>query len=142
MELSLASLVEWFKEHPEILAWLGGSSVFIFCFSILGVSYLVSIIPEDYFLPSKRTPTLWKSKVPILRLVVLVIKNIIGILLIMGGIMMLVLPGQGLLTIVTGFLFLDYPGKFIIERRIVSYPAILAALNWIRKRNNKPSLKV
>ena len=79
MELSLASLVEWFKEHPEILAWLGGSSVFIFCFSILGVSYLVSIIPEDYFLPSKRAPPLWKSKVPILRLAVLVIKNIIGI---------------------------------------------------------------
>ena len=55
---------------------------------------------------------------------------------------MLVLPGQGLLTIVTGFLFVDYPGKFKLERKMVSYPAILNSLNWIRSKSNKAPLKI
>ena len=55
---------------------------------------------------------------------------------------MLVLPGQGLLTIVTGFLFLDYPGKYKLERKIVSTPIILKGLNWIRSKSNKPPLKI
>ena len=65
-----------------------------------------------------------------------------GAFLIIGGLMMLVLPGQGLLTIVTGFLFVDYPGKFKLERKMVSYPAILNSLNWIRSKSNKAPLKI
>ena len=73
---------------------------------------------------------------------ILVIKNVLGAFLIIGGLMMLVLPGQGLLTIVTGFLFVDYPGKFKLERKMVSYPAILNSLNWIRSKSNKAPLKI
>ena len=73
---------------------------------------------------------------------VLIIKNLIGIFLLVGGIMMLVLPGQGLLTMLTGFLFIDYPGKFKIEQKIVAWPSILNSLNWIRSRSNKPPLRI
>ena len=55
---------------------------------------------------------------------------------------MLELPGQGLLTMLTGFLFIDYTGKFKIEQKIVAWPSILNSLNWIRSRSNKPPLKV
>ena len=127
MELGLIdSIFNWFSEHPQVLVWLGGSSLLIFTFSLLGISWLVAQIPENYFL----------------RLMILVIKNILGAFLIIGGLMMLVLPGQGLLTIVTGFLFVDYPGKFKLERKMVSYPAILNSLNWIRSKSNKAPLKI
>jgi hypothetical protein len=43
---------------------------------------------------------------------------------------------------VTGFLFLDYPGKYKLERKIVSTPLILKGLNWIRSKSNKPPLKI
>ena len=143
MELALIdSIFNWFDENPSILIWLGGSSLFIFMFSILGVSWLVSQIPETYFLHNKRSPPIWNINFPLFRLITLIIKNLIGIFLIIGGLMMLVLPGQGLLTIVTGFLFLDYPGKYKLERKIVSTPLILKGLNWIRSKSNKPPLKI
>lgn len=143
MDLTLIdSIFNWFEQHPSILLWLGGSSLFIFIFSILGVSWLVSQIPETYFLHKNRQPQIWKSKFPLLRLITLMLKNIIGVLLIIGGLMMLVLPGQGLITLVTGFLFIDYPGKYKLERRLVASPLILKSLNWIRKKSNKPRLKI
>ena len=143
MELGLIdSIFNWFTEHPEILVWLGGSSLLIFTFSLLGISWLLAQIPENYFLHEKRRPSLWKVKTPILRLIILIIKNAVGAFLIIGGVMMLVLPGQGILTIVTGFLFIDYPGKFKLERKIVGSPAILNSLNWIRAKSNKPPLRI
>ena len=143
MELGLIdSIFNWFSENPQVLVWLGGSSLLIFTFSLLGISWLVAQIPENYFLHETRHPSLWKVKTPILRLMILVIKNVLGAFLIIGGLMMLVLPGQGLLTIVTGFLFVDYPGKFKLERKMVSYPAILNSLNWIRSKSNKAPLKI
>ena len=68
-------------------------------------------------------------------------KNIIGFSLIIGGLLMLVLPGQGLLTIVTGLLLINYPGKYKLEQKLVTIPSIFRALNWIRVKANKPPLK-
>jgi len=55
---------------------------------------------------------------------------------------MLVLPGQGLLTILFGIALLDFPGKYRLERRIVSYPKVLNSINWIRKKANKKPLVI
>ena len=54
---------------------------------------------------------------------------------------MLVLPGQGLLTIVTGLLLINYPGKYKLEQKLVACLLFLEALNWIRVKANKPLLK-
>tara|TARA_B110000003_G_scaffold17025_1_gene16794 strand:+ start:8192 stop:8632 length:441 start_codon:yes stop_codon:yes gene_type:complete len=138
---SINSLILWFSDHPGLLIGLGASSIIIFITSILGISWFVAQIPEDYFLSSKRKPSKWKEQKPILRLAVLFGKNIIGLSLIIGGLLMLVLPGQGLLTIVTGLLLINYPGKYKLEQKLVAMPSIFRALNWIRVKANKPPLK-
>ena len=138
---SIKSLILWFSDHPGLLIGLGASSIIIFITSILGISWFVAQIPEDYFLSSKRKPSKWKEQKPILRLAVLFGKNIIGLSLIIGGLLMLVLPGQGLLTIVTGLLLINYPGKYKLEQKLVAMPSIFRALNWIRVKANKPPLK-
>ena len=62
MELALIDdIFNWFDEHPSILIWLGGSSLFIFMFSILGVSWLVSQIPETYYENFIEFMKLWSS---------------------------------------------------------------------------------
>ena len=66
--------------------------------------------------------------------------NIIGCGLILAGLVMLFLPGQGILTLVMGLLLVDYPGKFRLERRLVKTPAILNSLNWLRRKAKKPPL--
>ena len=137
----LNSFVDWFDHHPSVLITLGASSIFIFIFSIMGISWFIAQIPRDYFLSPKRQPSKWKKQAPLIRMFILVAKNIIGLCLILGGAMMLVLPGQGLLTMITGLLLINYPGKFRLEQKIVSVPSIFKALNWIRAKSKKPPLK-
>jgi hypothetical protein len=55
---------------------------------------------------------------------------------------MLVLPGQGLFTIIIGLMLSNYPGKFEIERKLIAIPTILKSINWLRRKSNKPILKV
>ena len=135
------ALIVWFSNHPGILITLGVSSVFIFILSIAGISWFVAKIPDDYFLSTKRQRTKWGQEKPILRLLFLLVKNIVGIFLIFAGLLMIILPGQGFLTIVTGLLLINYPGKFKLEQKIVAMPSIFKALNWIRKKANKNPLQ-
>ena len=135
------AFISWFSNHPGVLIGLGISSILIFILSILGISWFIAQIPEDYFLSTKRKPSKWQKQKPILRLAVIFGKNIIGFSLIIGGLLMLVLPGQGLLTIVTGLLLVNYPGKYKLEKKLVAIPSIFRALNWIRVKANKPPLR-
>ena len=57
-------------------------------------------------------------------------------MLLLAGILMLFLPGQGLLTLFLGILLIDFPGKYKTERWLISQPAIANSLNWLRKRRN------
>tara|TARA_B100001057_G_scaffold120887_3_gene119633 strand:+ start:11978 stop:12196 length:219 start_codon:yes stop_codon:yes gene_type:complete len=72
----------------------------------------------------------------------MIVKNIIGYILIVGGILMLVLPGQGLFTILIGLMLSNYPGKFYIEKRFIAIPSILKMINWLRKKTNTPKIKI
>ena len=54
---------------------------------------------------------------------------------------MLVLPGQGILTIFIGMILSDYPGKYNIEKKIIQSSIILRTINSIRKKSGKKSLK-
>ena len=75
-------------------------------------------------------------------LVSMIIKNLIGYVLIIGGILMLVLPGQGLFTIFIGLMMSNYPGKYFIERKFIAIPSVPKTINWLRKRSNQEPLKV
>jgi hypothetical protein len=58
------------------------------------------------------------------------------------GLLMLVLPGQGLLTLLAGLLLLDLPGKRRLERRIIGSPRVLGVVNALRKRWKRPPLEI
>jgi hypothetical protein len=133
-------VLTWLTDHQYFLVWSGAISLFVFIASLLSLPWLVAQIPDDYFLPDKRQPAEWKEQHPLVRLLALVGKNLIGLGLILAGILMLFLPGQGILTLVMGALMMDYPGKFQLERKIVKTPAVLKGLNWLRAKANKPPL--
>ena len=69
-------------------------------------------------------------------------KNLLGIIFVIAGIMMLALPGQGLLTIIIGLVLMDFPGKYHAERWVISRHSILRTTNWIRKKAGKPEMIV
>ncbi|GAC20421.1 hypothetical protein GARC_3466 [Paraglaciecola arctica BSs20135] len=50
---------------------------------------------------------------------------------------MLVLPGQGLITMLIGLSLIPFPGKHRIERDLLSRNSVRSTLNWIRIKANK-----
>ena len=127
-----------FGNYYDFFFWLGIVSSVIFLVSLLSIGWLVSLIPSDYFINRKESK--FKLNYPVAWLISAVIKNIFGYILIFGGILMLILPGQGLITIFVGLLLSNYPGKYSIEKRIIATPKILKSINWLRKRSNEPPL--
>lgn len=126
-------------QNNQIFLYISGLSTIFFLLSLMGLSWLISIIPHNYFVDKKRV-SLIKIKNPLMWLPIIIIKNSIGLVLILFGILMLILPGQGVLTIITGLIFLDYPGKFRFERSLVRNKLILNSMNWIRRKLDKPDL--
>ena len=125
-----AGLDHWANE----LWWLAGVSALTFVGSIALVPILAVRIPADYFSTARRGKTPWARKFPILRLLILILKNLLGVILVLGGILMLFLPGQGLLTMFLGTVLMDFPGKYRLERYLISRGPILRSINWIRKK--------
>ena len=126
--------------YKNFILWLGSISFLVFIFSLISIKWLVALIPSDYFIENKRNK--YQSSYPLTWLISIIIKNIVGYILIIGGILMLVLPGQGLFTIVLGLMLSNYPGKYFIERKFIAIPSVLKTINWLRKKSNKPPLKV
>lgn len=79
--------------------------------------FFIATIPDDYFKQTKR-PSSSSNTYSITRFMAKLFKNLLGLLLILSGIAMLILPGQGLLTLFIGILLIDYPGKYPIEKKL------------------------
>jgi len=97
-------------------------------------------IPEDYFLESRRESGLSRGR-SLRRTFFLMGKNILGVVFVLAGLAMLILPGQGLLTILIGLFLSDFPGKRGLEKRLVRNKRISGAVNYIRKKGGKAPLK-
>lgn len=121
----------------KILGWLAGISLVTFFLSLLLIPFIVGLLAPDYFLklaePRRRSRPLspWS-------LVVLLIRNLLGLFLVLAGIAMLFLPGQGLLTILLGILLLSLPGKNRLVNRLVSIRGVRRSFDWLREKGRKP----
>ena len=104
--------------------------------SMVAIPWLVVRMPHDYFVKDIR-PTPDRS---ILAWLIWGARNLLAIILILAGVAMLVLPGQGLLTIMIGIACSTFPGKFHLQRRLAARPGVLAALNWIRQKYRRTPL--
>lgn len=123
------------------IPWLLGFSVIMFLVSVVAVPWIATAVPTDYFTHRRR----WRvqqrgSSAPIVWLW-LVAKNLLGGILVILGVVMLVAPGQGILTILLGLGIADFPGKYRLERWLVCLPGVLSSLNWMRQRNGRPPLE-
>ena len=137
-------IISWSSMNSDLLFLLGSLSIFILIISVFMMVLIISFLPEDYLKSENRNliSSVQNSRYPLLKLLILIIKNLFGILLLLSGILMLVLPGQGLLTIITGLVFMDYPGKYKFERKLLRQKGVINSINWIRSLLSKPLLKI
>jgi len=120
-----------------LLHWLAPISLITFLLSLLLIPWVVSNLSIDSFL--NLTKPKQKSMISAKIIGVQIIRNICGLLLLLAGIAMLFLPGQGILTILLGLLLLTFPGKQKILNYLIHEPTVQHSLDWIRKKSGKPS---
>lgn len=70
-------------------------------------------------------------------LMINIVRIMVGLFLLICGLVMLVLPGQGLLTMLMGLSLMPFPGKNKLEQTIVARKSVRYSLNWIRMKANK-----
>ena len=133
-------MIEWIQSYEAVLWWLAVVSAILLIATAMAAPMLLSRIPSDYYTRGRRPGTSWAALHPVVRAMLFTAKNMIGFVLVVAGILMLLLPGQGILTIVAGIMLLDFPGKHRLERWIVMRPPLLRSINWLRQRNGHPPL--
>lgn len=132
-------MFDWFDPSPGFFFWMTLVSLVMFFGTLIVVPMLIVAMPADYFQRSRRRED-GPPVHPVLRVSALILKNLIGLLLLAGGVLMLVLPGQGLLTMMVGLVLMDFPGKYALEKKVVSVGPVLRTMDWIRARRGKPPL--
>lgn len=129
------------EQHSQLILLIASASLIMLVLCIATLPFLVAAIPDDYFSEKKRPKNPANLPWPVV-ITVRLIKNIVGLVLVLAGIAMLVFPGQGVLTLLMGLILLDYPGKFQLERKVISYPAVLATINWMRRKRGKQEFRL
>ena len=119
--------------------WVGliAFSVIAFVGTLIAIPAILIRLPPDYFQNHHHKPW-FANHHPVVRTLGLIIKNLAGIVFLLAGIAMLFLPGQGLLTMLLGILFIDFPGKHRLEKKLIQHPKILQAINAFREKAGKP----
>ncbi len=118
------------------LQWLGVVSFLTFILSILMVPWVIGRLPDDFFLHTQKQqpqPHLKPGKI-----ILLIIRNLLGILLLAAGILMLFIPGQGILTMLIGLLCMSFPGKQDLIKYFIKKKKLQNSLDWTRKKISRP----
>lgn len=125
---------QWLSANKPLLGLMGLVSFLTVLISILVLPVAISRIHPAYFVQSRKQYDYPSASHPLVRILLLTIKNIAGIFLICLGIALLVLPGPGVVTMLAGIMLANFPGKRALERWMVGLPGILRSANWIRRR--------
>ena len=125
----------------NLIGWFAAISLATFVVSAVALPWLLTRLPEDYFdetSPIAHPPwprhraLYWAWRL---------LKNLLGAGLLEAGCVMLITPGQGILTIMAGLWLADLPGKRRWERYLIGRPKVLASINWIRQKSGQPPLR-
>lgn len=122
----------------DLVWWITGVSVLAMLATLIGVPWAVARLPSDYFSRDERSVWRQSGQAPVVAVLAAIAKNFLGAVLVLLGTIMLVTPGQGLLTLLIGLLLLNFPGKYRLERWVVMRPGVMRALNWLRSRHQQP----
>jgi hypothetical protein len=129
---------DWLK-HPALIAIAVPASIAILVLGVVLGPWLLARMPEDYFV-REEAPRAHDGSLGHKALVAL--RAVAGGLLIALGIAMLVLPGQGVLTMMAGLALLPFPGKRALELKLMRTRGVRKLVTAIRRKAGKPPLQL
>jgi Putative transmembrane protein (PGPGW) len=103
--------------------------------TLAALPFAVARIPADYLL--RRDARVFPASGALSRIAL----DVLGATLVLVGIALLVLPGQGLLAILTGLVFVRFPGKRKLVRSLLRRRSVLRPVNALRRRLGRPGIR-
>lgn len=123
----------------DTLWWVIGIGLAVSVLGGIAAVIVVVHLPPDYFArpPAK---TRWHGNLG--RKLLKIAKNIAGLLLIAGGLVLVFpgVPGPGVVIVLLGLVITDIPGKHRLIVKVARMPAVLRSMNRIRRRFGRPDL--
>ncbi|MBN2301793.1 MAG: hypothetical protein JXN60_04675 [Lentisphaerae bacterium] len=122
--------------------WIIIISAVMFVITLVIVPLICIHMPENYF-AFNGTESLVKPRqqITLKLLIVVVLKNLLGLILLLVGAVMIALPGQGILTLLVGIILLDLPGKRALEKSIARKHIVQRIITRIRAKAGKSPLR-
>ena len=127
-------MIEFINEYKSFFWALAVVSMLLFLLSLLLIPLLLIRLPEDYFITHKKQSKKDIAPKSLMKILLLIFRNLCGWLLMLSGIAMLLLPGQGILTILISLTLIDFPYKRKFEYYIISRPVVIKNINRLRKK--------
>lgn len=134
--------LEFVQSHAWLLAAMVVVSVLSAVLTLTIGVRLVARLPSDYFINPELRQNRLANYPPVVQVGLPLLKNLIGLVFVIAGLAMLVLPGQGILTLLAGILIMNFPGKYALERWLLGRHQIRETVNWIRHRSGQPPLRL
>lgn len=97
---------------PGALGWLFGVSLLLFVASLGAMPVVIGRMRADYFVRPAAPGA--GRRYPLARWVLLAAKNLLGLILLPAGLAMLVLPGQGIITVLVALTLLNLDRKSVV----------------------------
>ena len=132
----LDAVFEVLKTHEQLFWLLGLGSLALLVGTALLIPWLLIVLPPDFFARLPARP--FQGRHPVIAILLIIFRNFLGAVLLAAGIVMLFIPGQGLLTILIGLALIDFPGKHTLLMRLFSNPRVFNPANRIRRWAGKP----
>lgn len=140
----LSTFWEWLPQFWETVTWgkivVGALLLLVqVAVSYAAIIFVMVKLPADYFSSSYARNHSTDGSF-FIRWGAVILKNLVGLILVIAGIIMVVTPGPGGLTILLGLVMMDIPGKRPLETKLIQKPAVLSAINNLRARYKKSPL--
>lgn len=130
------AIFEALKTHEQLFWLLGLGSIALLIGTALLIPWLLILLPRDFF--ARMPEKFFTGRHPVVAFLLVIFRNVVGALLLVSGIIMLFIPGQGLLTILVGLALIDFPGRHTLLMRLFSNPRVFNAANGVRRWAGKP----
>jgi len=137
-------MMDYIWQFWEALTWSRILWGLLFTLITIIISYGLIVygmvkIPADYF-SSTYVKNIDQDKHFSVRWAAFLLKNLVGFIIVVAGIVMIFTPGPGVPAILLGLIMMDIPGKRPLEAKLIQRPAVLSAINSLRARYKKPPL--
>ena len=123
--------IDW----PLVLGVLTALSAGLLLVAAVALPRVLATLPADYLQHDAEDDPVPPPGVALAR-------NALAAFLVVAGVAMLVLPGQGVLTILAGLVVSTVRGKRRVVHWLLAQPAVVPAVQWVRRRAGAEPLRL